>query len=226
MAFGLLTDDKARYQKGIDLYKATVPDYFRWGKGAFAQNRLPGEATETLRDIYHTQFGLGGLIQVAEAAWQQNQDLYSVGDYALVAALEVHARIINAGNLTNLLPPGFRFYESMPPPPPGTWWQFDIRSQLWYAKDTATGAVVATQTDGIKYVVGSKWLPTAWEVAYNHFAGRLGMELLETQKLLRRHWPEHHEFHWGQGTLTHADTATMLWQWGVNGSTVCANPSG
>eukprot|EP00878_Enallax_costatus_P031100 GHUV01033963.1.p1 GENE.GHUV01033963.1~~GHUV01033963.1.p1 ORF type:complete len:177 (-),score=14.84 GHUV01033963.1:24-554(-) len=176
--------------------------------------------------MYHTEFGLGGLIQVAEAGWQQNEDLYSWGNYAMVAALELQARIINAGNRTDLLPPGFKFYESMPAPPAGTLWQFDIRTQLWYARDKATGAVVKAQDDGVKYIVGSKWLPTGWEIAYNHFAGRLGMQLVETQRLLRKNWPEHHEFHWGQGTLTHADTATMLWQWGVTQTSVCASSSG
>jgi hypothetical protein len=73
--------------------------------------------------IYHTEFGLGGLLQIAELAWQQNEDLYSASNFALVAAMELHARIINAwdaGKSEDLLPPGFRFFEtSMPKPPPG-----------------------------------------------------------------------------------------------------------
>jgi hypothetical protein len=32
------------------------------------------------RDLYLSQFGLGGLIQLAEVAWQQGLDLYSYGD--------------------------------------------------------------------------------------------------------------------------------------------------
>jgi hypothetical protein len=30
-------------------------------------------------------------------AWQQDDDLYSSGGHVLAAALEVHARIVNAG---------------------------------------------------------------------------------------------------------------------------------
>lgn len=222
VAFGLLTDDRVRYQKGIELFKVTLTDYLRWGKGAYKEGRIIGEASETLRDIYHTEFGFGGLIQVAEAAWQQNEDLYGTGDYALPAALELHARIINAFNRTAQLPQGFKFFADMPAPPAGTVWQFDIREQLWHARNRTTGAIVQTQNDGVKYIVGVTWMSTGWEVAYNHYAGRLGMELPETAKLLRKYWPESHEFHWGLGTLTHADSAQSLWQLGVTRPTVCS----
>jgi hypothetical protein len=56
---------------------------------------------------------------------------------------------------------------------------------------------------------------------YNHFAGRLGLTMPETAMLLKRYPVEHHEFHWGQGTLTHADTAYQLWRGGLNISTLC-----
>jgi hypothetical protein len=64
MAFGVLADDRARYEKGLALFRHTVDGYFKWGRGRFAAGRMIGEATETLRDIYHTLFGLGSLIQV------------------------------------------------------------------------------------------------------------------------------------------------------------------
>jgi hypothetical protein len=41
--------------------------------------------------------GLGSLLQTAEMAWQQDDDLYSSSGHVLAAALEVHARIVNAG---------------------------------------------------------------------------------------------------------------------------------
>jgi hypothetical protein len=78
------------------------------------------------QDIYHSEFGLGGLLQTAEMAWQQNIDLYATANWALVAAMELHARIINAwdrGRNEALLPPGFKFFDkSMPPAPWGTQW--------------------------------------------------------------------------------------------------------
>lgn len=55
-------------------YGTPVPqDYFKWGRGAWAPGRIIGESTETLRDIYHFEFGLGSLVQVAETAWAQNE---------------------------------------------------------------------------------------------------------------------------------------------------------
>lgn len=64
MAVGVLGEDKARYQKGLAVYRRTVQEYFKWGRG-YAPGRILGEATETLRDIYHTLFGLGSLVQVS-----------------------------------------------------------------------------------------------------------------------------------------------------------------
>jgi hypothetical protein len=43
VAFGVLTDDVARYRKGVDLYHVTVGDYLRWGRGDFKANRIVGE---------------------------------------------------------------------------------------------------------------------------------------------------------------------------------------
>jgi hypothetical protein len=60
MAVGVLTDDKVRYRKAVNLYHATVRDYTKWGraKGFTDGGRVLGETSETLRDIYHTQVGL------------------------------------------------------------------------------------------------------------------------------------------------------------------------
>lgn len=72
---GVLANDRTRYNKAVELYHATMKDYFKWGKGQHQHTaggwRSVGEASETLRDIYHTQFALGGMLQVAEMAWQQ-----------------------------------------------------------------------------------------------------------------------------------------------------------
>lgn len=55
-AVGVLTDDPVRYRKAINLYHATVRDYFKWGRARrFKAGRIVGETSETLRDIYHTQ---------------------------------------------------------------------------------------------------------------------------------------------------------------------------
>jgi hypothetical protein len=43
VAFGVLSDDVARYRKGLDLYHVTAGDYLRWGRGDFRSNRIVGE---------------------------------------------------------------------------------------------------------------------------------------------------------------------------------------
>lgn len=39
----MLTDDVARYRKGVQLYHTTVGDYLRWGRGDFSSGRIVGE---------------------------------------------------------------------------------------------------------------------------------------------------------------------------------------
>jgi hypothetical protein len=189
MAHGVLADSRARYAKGVDLYRKTVGEYFKWGRGADAGGRIVGEATETLRDIYHTQFGLGSLLQAAETAWAQGADEYRANNYAMAAAMELHARIINARDADDetMLPPGFRFFDSMPDAPANCSWRFDIEAQSWSSFNQATGEKCGDLDDGLKYVVGIKHLATGWELGYNHYVGRLGMAMPETAAMLARY---------------------------------------
>jgi hypothetical protein len=76
MALGVLGNNRTMYNQGVSVFTSTVADYLKWGKGSFATQygnitRLLGECSETMRDMYHSQFGLGGLLQAAEIAWQQ-----------------------------------------------------------------------------------------------------------------------------------------------------------
>jgi hypothetical protein len=52
MSFGVLTDDRARYDRGLALFHSTVKGYFKWGRGHYSANRLIGESTETLRGVW------------------------------------------------------------------------------------------------------------------------------------------------------------------------------
>uniref|UniRef100_A0A383V947 Alginate lyase domain-containing protein n=1 Tax=Tetradesmus obliquus TaxID=3088 RepID=A0A383V947_TETOB len=227
MAVGVLANDRGRYNKGVVIFHDTVKHYLKWGKGSFAQNRILGECSETMRDLYHVQFGLGSLLQAAEIAWQQDDDLYSSDNYALAAAMELHARITNAWDSNrdaNMLPQGFKFYEgNMPAPPAGTRWQFDMQKQRWAAVYTSNGAWHSDLWDGVKYLLGIGFLPTGWEMGYNHFVGRLGLKMPETAALLARSWPEWQEMQWGLGTITHANTAQSLWRDGIKDYTLCSN---
>lgn len=46
MAVAVLSDDVARYRAATDLYKATVGDYFKHGRGRLRAGRLLGESSE------------------------------------------------------------------------------------------------------------------------------------------------------------------------------------
>lgn len=54
-----------------------------------------GVCTETTRDLIHSQFQLGSIVQVAEMCWNQGLDIYSNTIYR---CLEYHASILN-GNV-------------------------------------------------------------------------------------------------------------------------------
>lgn len=65
MSVALLTDDPPRFRKAVKLFNETLFSYLKWGKGDWAAGgRVPGECSETLRDVFHSEFGLGGLLQV------------------------------------------------------------------------------------------------------------------------------------------------------------------
>lgn len=98
--------------------------------------------------------GLAGLIGTAELAWQQDEDLYSSNDYAIVTAMEFHARIIRAALEKNydLLPPGCKLLDFSKPPfnaAPWNAWTFDIKEQVW--QSTVNGQT-NTLNDPTKYM--------------------------------------------------------------------------
>jgi hypothetical protein len=137
--------------------------------------RERGEGTETLRDLYHTQFGLGSLVQVAELAWQQNIDLYSRSNSLMKTSMELHAQLIL--QFPDKLPPGWADVKNMVKPPPGPdgkplVWKFDMSTQTWYAQD-GKGQKLIPLLDGMKYLVGVGFLPFGWEVRH---LGREGEE--------------------------------------------------
>ena len=57
-----------------------------------------GICTETTRDLIHSQFQLGSIVQIAEVCWNQGLDIYSVNKNTIYKCLEYHARILN-GNI-------------------------------------------------------------------------------------------------------------------------------
>jgi len=47
------------------------------------------------------------------------------------------------------------------------------------------------------------WIPTNWEMVYNHFVNRKNMSMPKTNIVLNKNRPEDFSFHWGLGTVTH-----------------------
>ena len=117
----------------------------------------------------------------------------------MAAAMELHARIINAKTEDDeaILPPGFKFFGSMPEAPEGCTWRWDIETQLWASYNmTGDKAKCSDLDDGVKYAVGVKYLPNGFELGYNHYVGRLGMKLPETAELLSQNRVDWYEFCW------------------------------
>lgn len=76
----------------------------------------------------------------------------------LAAGMELHARIINAylDKDESALPPGFKFFESLPPPPRGCSWRWSVGTQRWAAFNASSGAKCIDLGDGYKYALGIK----------------------------------------------------------------------
>jgi hypothetical protein len=55
ISFGVLADDRQRYQIGVDLYKNATRDYLKWGRGTLSTvngvQRIPGEVGAECLDM-------------------------------------------------------------------------------------------------------------------------------------------------------------------------------
>jgi hypothetical protein len=63
-----------------------------------------GMCTETKRDLIHSQFQVGSMVQVCEMSWNQGIDLYKHNGNCVLKCMEYHASIINGkipSNVTN-----------------------------------------------------------------------------------------------------------------------------
>lgn len=152
--FAILTGNRGLWEESLADWRRLMDAYIK----------PCGECTETNRDLFHSQFGLGGLIQLAEIAWHQGIDLYGYDFSKLSKAMEFHAYITNGG-----------------------------------------------KPEVCNYALkGIGFLPCGWEVGYNHYHGRMGLPMPETDKMLNNNRPEKYVFHWGLGTLSHYGTAEVL----------------
>lgn len=187
MSIAVFTDDRPLFDKCVARFKRLLPAYIygkedgpipltvdptffdtreKIDKHWYEQTTLfDGLCQETGRDLTHTQWGIGGLVNCAEIAWHQGIDLYAANDNRILRGMEFHAKYLNGA-----------------PVPP----------ELHNGK-----------------LRSMRIVPT-WEIAYNHYHGRKGLPMPETEKLLEKNRPElGPDHHVGFGTLSHYGTAAM-----------------
>jgi hypothetical protein len=93
MQLAILREDKEEFDKMVLEYKRVFLVYvLPWSTG---------QCLETKRDIVHSCFGLGSMINICEMAWHQGVDLYNI---ELMRCIEYHARIINGEVPSDLQP--------------------------------------------------------------------------------------------------------------------------
>lgn len=123
-----LTDDHSGFER-YDKYTA-------WNKAPDAAF-VDGLCAETFRDMGHCDMGLNQLSNMAEIAWHQGIDLYSIHAKRITAFMELEA-LLRVGD---------------------TW-----------PKDF--------------YRVQTTGMTATYEIAYNHYHNRMGMDLPNTRKLI------------------------------------------
>lgn len=84
MQLAIYRNDKDEFERMVSEYKRVFNIYVIPYK--------TGQCLETKRDIVHSCFGIGSMINICEMAWHQGVDLYNA---ELMACIEYHARIIN-----------------------------------------------------------------------------------------------------------------------------------
>jgi Alginate lyase len=172
-------DDEQNFRQALMLWRRRVPAYIYMKSDGTKPIEIPGQgadwygpaawvdgfAQETCRDMMHTQWAFGAMINVAETALIQGVDLYAEEAPRIVAGLELHAG----------------FLDHLPYP-------------AGICNDARTGSPRPT-----------------WEIAYNHYATRLGMSLPNTAALLKKPGfrPTDYEEHLAWETLTHAGVGNV-----------------
>ncbi|MFO0954982.1 MAG: alginate lyase family protein [Candidatus Saccharibacteria bacterium] len=211
MNIGVYTNDRAIYDKAVAWYKVKMPQLiyltsdgarpplptdantgkpWSWGTGKvdelwrYPTQWVNGLETETCRDMGHTFMGLGPMSNIAETAYiQGTNNFYADYKDRMVAAYE-----LNAGYTNQML-------------------------------DEMARSGLATDKPGFDAISANGWMPTNFpcsdfisgggssllgtEIAYNHFAKRLGLSMPNTKKLAERTRPQAGGNHLFFESLTH-----------------------
>ena len=148
-----------------------------------------GEQFETCRDLDHSNYGIGGLVQLSEALHHQGVDLYNYGPNSsrtglpgLANVLETWAFIIN----NKLFPPNVKAN--------GVIWKTDKHI---FDKKFVHGEGCVLKSMGVT--------PGGYQIGFAHFGKRMGLqEKMPELAKIATNFPDYYYFHWGLGSLTHA----------------------
>ncbi len=141
------------------MYRRAIDFYFNGEDNGTLLNYIDpvtGQCQESGRDQAHVQFGLACVASICEIAYNQGNDLYSASDNALLKGYEYTAKYLCG-------------YDDLP-------------FKTW---QDATVAKKYCKWDVISDVQREKYRPM-WSIAYNHYVGRLGMEMPYTLEYLNQ----------------------------------------
>lgn len=150
---------------------------------------INGLGKETCRDIGHNYMGFGGIANVAETARIQGIDLYAEQKDRIIAAYELNAGYSNEA-LNEMDARGWSYSATNLD-------NLDQSKTGWYPKNNWHCP---------QFLTGGGSLKLGQEVAYNHYARRLGISMPQTQRLIERVRPSEAGNHMVWETLTHAGT--------------------
>lgn len=212
---GVFTNNKETYDAGIAYWREKIPTIIYLtsdGSQPFPPSStftsstsikslwnnptsyINGLETETCRDMGHTMMGLSGMSYAAETARIQGIDLFGEQEQRIVAGYELQASYMN-----------------------------QLLDQMSATGQTAPG-VVATGWKPATNWVCSSFKDGGWsamigfEVFYNHYAGRKGISLPNTEKVVQRLRPTGAGLHMDWETLTHANTSSAATDASATGS--------
>jgi hypothetical protein len=93
MQIALFRDDKNEFHRIIKEFKESLSQCVPHAEGM---------CTETKRDLIHSQFQIGSMIQIAEMAWHQGEDIYVSHNDCIHRCMEYHANILNGNTPLNV----------------------------------------------------------------------------------------------------------------------------
>ena len=131
----------------------------------------------------HSNYGIGGLVQIAEAFYNQGVDLYSYGPRGrddipgLAQVLQTWSHI----TLYNKFPPNVSSNDS-----------------FWRDTGFPRGSLCLLKM--------TKATAGGYHIGYNHFVKRMKLNLTELSTVVAKNPFDGYYFHWGLGSLSHFGT--------------------